>query len=199
MTGPYDGDPSGVFDHLDDPGAPAPSSDVLASVVHRGRRIRARRQGVFAATGAVAVTAAVLAGLGISHAVDAGRGNDTVVPAGTPTPFASVSAPARHSPEPGVAVVVPGAGPATSAASPSASAGPCDSPSPSTTPGAIINGPLVQSSVPPLLPTSSPGPCATGSPSPSPSASESPSPEPSTTGEPTSSPAVPVPSQPAGP
>lgn len=201
MTGPFDDGPSGIFDHLDDPGAPAPSGDVLASVVHRGRRIRARRQGMFAATGAAAIAVAVVAGLGISHAVDASRSNDKLLtPAGTPTPFASVSAPARHHPSPGVAVVVPGAGPATSAASPSASPSTgCEEPTPSSSPSPFVNGPIAQSSVPPLFPTATPQPCPSAAPSesPSPSSSESPSPGPSPTGEQTSSPGVPVPSEPA--
>ncbi|HEX4654498.1 MAG TPA: hypothetical protein VH274_02020 [Mycobacteriales bacterium] len=197
MTGPSDDGPSGIFDHLDDAAAPAPGRDVLTSVVHRGRRIRARRQGAFALTGAAAVTAAVLGGLGISHAVDAGRGHDTVIiPAVTPTPAASASGRATHHHEPGVAVLVPGAGPATGAASPSASAAPpCGEPSASPSP--VLVGPIVQSSVPPLFPTASPDPCASGSPTPSPSGTTSPTPEPSTTGEPTSSPGVPVPSEPA--
>jgi hypothetical protein len=200
MTGPYDDGPSGIFDHLDDPGAPAPNADVLASVVHRGRRIRARRQGAFAVTGAVAITVAVVAGLGISHAVNASRGHDTLVPAGTPTPVPSVSAHLKRHQEPGTSVLVPGAGPATGAASPSVTPSPvpCGTASPSDTTGSIIRGPFPQSSVPPLVPTAAPEPCASESPSPSPSPtpSETASPEPSATGEPSSSPGAQAPSEP---
>jgi len=189
MTGPDDSGPSGIFDHLDDPGAPAPSQDLLAAVVHRGRRIRARRQGAIAMSGAAAITAAVIAGLGLSHAVNADR-DSIFTPANTPTPSFSASAGPHRSHSPGVAVVVPHGRPASSPASPSLppSPEPCDSMFATATPSPLVNGPIVESSVPPLLPTSSPPACTSDSPSPSPTPSETASPEPTTTGEPTSSP-----------
>ena len=108
MTDPFGDGPSGIFDHLDDPGAPTPDADVLSSVVHRGRRIRARRQGAFAITGAAAVTAAVFGGLGISHAFNADRANDRVVtPAVSGTPTASASAKASHRHHSGSVPLVP--------------------------------------------------------------------------------------------
>jgi len=187
MTGPFDDGPSGLFDHLDDPGAPAPNADVLSSVVHRGRRLRARRQGMFAATGAAAVTAAVIAGLGISHAVNANRSNDKVLPpAASGTPSASASAKSGHHHHSGDSVLVPqGPGPASPIASippptPTPSTPPCEEPSanPTPTPGGIL--------VPPLVPTASPEPgCGSPSPSESPSPTESPAPSESETPTPT--------------
>src|SRR4051794_32848725 len=149
MTGPYDDGPTGIFDHLDDPGAPTPSQEMLTAVVHRGRRMRARRQSAIAMSGAAAVTAAVLGGLGISHAVNAGP-SDKLLPANSATPSFSASATApRGSHTPGVSVVVPHGRPASSPASPTMppSAEPCGTPVPSSSP--LVDGPIVESSVPP--------------------------------------------------
>ena len=200
MTGPYDDGPSGIFDHLDDPGASAPSQETLAAVVHRGRRIRARRQGAIAMSGAAAVTAAVLGGLGLAHSVNASGHDSITTPANSGTPTLSPSASARQRP-PGGSVVVPHGRPASSPASPTLppSAQPCATDLPTTSPSPLLDGPIAESSVPPLVPTASPEPCPSESPSesPSPSESESPSPEESPTEEPTSSPGVPFPSAPA--
>lgn len=205
MTGPYDDgdDPTGLFDHLDDPAAPTPGREVLTSVVHRGRRLRARRQSALALTGAAGVALAVLGGLGLSHEVDAGRGRDSVItPAQTPTPFASVSVPAHPHRPTGVAVIVPGAGPArgrtTHPAAPPApgcagtGSGPGSAPASSSPPGPTPEPSAGGTGVEPSPePTTSAVPCPTASPSgeptdlpsPSPSgtpaATDSPSPEPS--------------------
>lgn len=198
MTDPDEFGPSGIFHHLDDPGAPTPSQDVLSAVVHRGRRIRARRQGTIAMSGAAAVAAAVIGGLGISHAVNAGP-NDRVVPADSPTPSASVTAGTHHKKSPGVSVVVPHGQPASSPASPTMppTPVPCDSLVATASPAPLVTDPIVQSSVPPLLPTPSPPACTTDSPSPSPTPSDTASPEPTTTDEPSTSPS-PEPTGPAG-
>ena len=206
MTGPTDDGPTGFFDHLDDSAPPTPNRDVLDSVVHRGRRIRARRQGVFAASGAAAVAVAVIGGLGISHAVNASGHDRVLTPAGTPTPTLSASPQSSHHRGPGTTIIVPGAGPATSPSAPTTvpSSGPCGEepaaePSDSPPPPIDVEGPVAQSSVPPLVPTTaSPEPCPSESPSesPSPAPSESPSPETSETPEPSQSPGVSVPSEP---
>jgi hypothetical protein len=199
VTGPYDDGPSGIFDHLDDPGAAAPGEDMLAAVVHRGRRIRARRQGSIAMSGAAALTAAVLGALGLAHAVNAG-GHDSLSPANSATPTVSGSASATPRPhQPGVAVVAPHDRPASGPASPTMppTPAPCGTPEPTSSPQPPADGPIVQASVPPLVPTASPDPCTSGSPSPSPSPSESASPEPTMTSEPSSSP-TPEQSDPAG-
>jgi hypothetical protein len=198
MTGPNDFGPSGIFDHLDDPGAPAPSQDVLSAVVHRGRRIRARRQGTIAMSGAAAVTAAVFGGLGISHAVNAGPNDSVLPPANSATPSfsATAGAPDRHSP--GVSVVVPHGQPASSPASPTLppSPQPCGTAVPTSSPSPLDNGPIVESSVPPLVPSATPEPCLSETPSPTPSPTETASPEPTTTGKPSTSPSPePSPSQ----
>lgn len=189
MTGPDDFGPSGIFDHLDDPGAPAPNQDVLASVVHRGRRIRARRQGIIATSGAAAVAVAVIGGLGISHAVSSGR-DSVFIPADTPTPSVSTSASPHRGHSPGVAVVVPHGRPASSPASPTLppSPEPCATAVPTSSPSPLVNGPISEPSVPPLVPTATPEPCVSETPTPSPSPSETASPEPTTTGGPSSSP-----------
>jgi hypothetical protein len=205
MTGPYDDGPTGFFDHLDDAAPPAPGREVLDTVVHRGRRIRARRQGMFAASGAAAVAVAVLGGLGISHAVNAGS-DRVVTPANTPTPSLSASPQGSHHRRPGDAVLVPRAGQTPNAPSPSTvpSAGPCGEPQPTPQPSQSpppidVGGPVAQSSFPPIVPSASAEPCPSESPSesPSPSESQSPSPEETPTEEPTSSPGVPFPSEPA--
>lgn len=189
MTGPNDFGPSGIFDHLDDPGAPAPSQDTLAAVVHRGRRIRARRQGAIAMSGAAAITAAVIGGLGLSHAVNADR-DSIFTPANTPTPSFSASAGPHRSHSPGGTLVVPHGRPASSPASPTfpPSPEPCATAVPTSSPSPLINGPIAESSVPPLLPTATPESCISETPSATPSPSETASPEPTTTGEPSSSP-----------
>lgn len=189
MTGPYDDGPSGIFDHLDDPGAPTPSQEALTAVVHRGRRIRARRQSTIAVSGVAAVTAAVLGGLGLSHSVGANH-NDTVVPAHSSTPSASASAGGHRGESPGVSVVVPHDQPGSPPASPTPPPNPepCGSPLPTSSPSPLPSGPIVEGSVPPLLPTESPQPCSTESPSPSPTPTETASPEPTTTEEPSTSP-----------
>ena len=190
MTGPFDDGPSGIFDHLDDSGAPTPSAEVLSSVVHRGRRIRARRQSAFALTGVAAVTAAVFGGLGISHAFNADRINDKVVtPAGTATPTVSASAKSGRHHHSGDAVLVP-QGPTQASPlvsepppTPTPTAAPCEEPSssPTTTPDGIL--------VPQLVPTASPEPvCGTPSPTESPSPTDSPVPSDSATPTPTATP-----------
>ena len=190
MTGPFDDGPSGIFDHLDDPGAPTPSAEVLSSVVHRGRRIRARRQSAFAITGVAAVIAAVFGGLGISHAFNADRINDKVLtPAGTATPTVSASAKSGRHHHNGNEPLVP-QGPAQGSPiasvpppTPTPSGEPCQeqSASPAPTPDGIF--------VPPLVPTASPEPvCGTPSPSESPSPSDSPVPSDSATPTPTATP-----------
>jgi hypothetical protein len=189
MTGPDDDGPTGIFDHLDDPGAPTPRQEMLTAVVHRGRRMRARRQSAIAMSGAAAVTAAVLGGLGIAHAVNAG-GQDRLLnttPANSSTPTVSASTGAgRHHSSDGVAIVAPHGRPASSPASPTMppSPGPCGTPVPSSSPSPLVNGPIVESSVPPLLPTASPEPCASESPGPS----ESPTPGESSTPTPSETP-----------
>jgi hypothetical protein len=191
MTGSFDDGPSGIFDHLDDPGAPTPSADVLSSVVHRGARLRARRQSLFAATGAAAVTAAVFGGLGISHGLNAQSNHDRLVsPATSGTPSASASAKSGHHHHSGDAVLVPkgptAGSPIASAPPPSPTPSappPCEEPSasPTPTPGGII--------VPPLVPTWSPAPvCGTPSPTPSESPNPSDSPTQSDSATPTPSP-----------
>jgi hypothetical protein len=189
MTDPDDG-ASGIFDHLDDPGGSTPSRETLAAVVHRGRRIRARRQGAIAMSGAAAVTAAVLGGLGLAHTVDAG-GHDSLSPAGSATP--GVTAPASAGPHhrrSGVAIVAPHGRPASNAGSPTPPRTPtsCVTAVPTSSPSPSADDPVLQASVPPLLPPPSPEPCASESPSPTESPSESASPEPTTTEEPSSSP-----------
>lgn len=192
MTDPTDPGPSGVFDHLDDPAAPTPGGDVLSAVVHRGRRIRARRQGMFAAAGAAAVTATVLGGLGLSHAVNAAR-DSVVTPTQQLTPEPSVSAALPRHHRPGLSVLVPGAGPITGShrptPAPSASSGECGAPAQTQSPSPLPSGPIVQPVVPPLLPTASPVACPSESPSPaeSPSPSQTPSPAESATPTPTPS------------
>ena len=206
MTGPYDDGPTGFFDHLDDAAPPAPGREVLDTVVHRGRRIRARRQGMFAASGAAAVAVAVIGGLGISHAVNAGGSDRVVTPATSITPTVSASPGDKHHRQPGDAVLVPRAGQTpnapTPSPTPSAACGeePQPTPQPSQSPPPIdVGGPVAQSSFPPIVPSASAEPCPSESPSesPSPSESESPSPEESPTEEPSSSPGVPFPSEPA--
>jgi hypothetical protein len=190
MTGPYDDGPTGIFDHLDDPGAPTPSQEMLTAVVHRGRRIRARRQSTIAMSGAAAVTAAVLGGLGISHAVNAGDQDRLLTPANTPTPSVSASAGAgRPHRSPGIAIVAPHGLPASIPASPTLppSPPPCGAVAPSSS-SPLANGPIVESSVPPLLPAESPEPCASESPGPSESPAPSESPTPTPTETPTTEP-----------
>ena len=195
MTGPYDDGASGIFDHLDDPAGAAPSRDVLEAVVHRGRRLRARRQGAIAMSGAAAVAAAVLGGLGIANSVNAG-GHDSLSPAdsGSPSVTASATASPRHHGQGGVAIVAPHGRPASRAASPTLppTSGPCATatPAPSTSP--LVDGPIAESSVPPLFPTATPDPCAVPE---SPSPSESPTPTDSATPTPTGTPTT-DPSQP---
>ena len=206
MTGPYDDGPTGFFDHLDDAAPPAPGREVLDSVVHRGRRIRARRQTTFAASGAAAVAVAVIGGLGISHAVNADRSHDKLVPANSPTPTLSATPSEKSSRQPGDAVLVPRAGQTPTAPSPSTepTTVPCGEPQPTPQPSQSpppidVGGPVAQSSFPPIVPSATPEPCPSESPSssPSPSESESPSPDESPTEEPTESPGVPFPAEPA--
>jgi hypothetical protein len=179
MTGPYDDDPTGMFDHLDDAAPPGATGETLAAVSRRGRRIRARRQSAFAVTGAAAVTAAVFAGLGVSHAVNAEHGHDRLLsPAGTATPNPTASGHSGGHRQPGVAVVGPRGAPApTTVATPPPTpspASPCDQPNPSASPSPTAGGVILPA--PPFVTTASPAPvCASPSPSQSPSPSESPS------------------------
>src|SRR5438045_3108889 len=103
----------GFFDHLDDPGAPVPGGHALDTVMLRGRHLRARRRAAFATSMAAAATAAVIGGLGISHALNADGSGDTIVPpANSQTPSSSVTpskSPGHHHGG-GGQVLTPGAG-----------------------------------------------------------------------------------------
>src|SRR4051795_11813387 len=145
---------SSFFDHLDDPAPPAAGRDTLDSVVHRGRQIRTRRQGMFAAGSVAAVTAAVIGGLGISHAVSANGPHDSVAP-----PLHSATASPSESPKHkhgGGAVVVPGGG-----TSPQPGGRPTTQPSAGT--GCGGGGPPAASAPPPPpTPHGAPPPGAAG-------------------------------------
>lgn len=188
--------PTGFFDHLDDPAPPTPARATLDSVMHRGRRLRARRHAIVGASSAAAVTVLVLGGLGLSRAITADRSHDKLVtPLSSTTPSPSLSA-GGHKPGSGgngPAVVGPRAGghrPSSSPSPASPSPGPCDVPSesPSPAPPADAGGPLPEPTLPPLVPTPTATPCPSESPSESPSPSASPTESPSDSAEPTAAP-----------
>lgn len=197
MSGSGDtGEPTGFFDHLDDPAPPNPGRPALDAVMSRGRRIRARRHAIIGASSAAAVTVLVLGGLGLSRTITADRSHDSLVtPAHSTTPTATASGHTKHRPggANGPAVVAgggarPHAGSSGGAATPTP--GPCDvvaTESPSAEPP---GAPLPEASIPALLPSPTASPCPAGSPSPSPTPSESSSatPSPSESTEPTASP-----------
>jgi hypothetical protein len=189
-----DRDPGeGFFDHLDDASAPSPGRDVLDSVVHRGRQLRTRRQIAWTTSAMAGITAVVIGGLGISHAIRADGTSDGIEPAQTSSPSVTATAsPSHHKKHGGNggqavgpgATLQPGAQPsATISVTPSTAPSPGGTCAPEATP---TSGTVVDPSLPPLAPPPSPTCAPVESPSPTPS--ETASPEPTDSTEPTTSP-----------
>lgn len=189
MTG--DEEFGGVFGHLDDPTAPAPTADTLGSVVQRGRHIRARRRSLFAASGAAAALVVVVGGIGVSRALDASADHDSVIPAvtGSATPDPTRT-PRKHASGDDADVVSPAALPDAGLHRPGGKAtspapAPCDSPDPSLSPAASLTDvdPLASPSEPAVAPSPTAGcPTATVSPDLSATASPTDTAQPSPTG-----------------
>jgi hypothetical protein len=185
----------GYFSHLDDPSWSAPTGDALPTVMRRGRQLRARRRTTFAASATLGMTAAVIGGLGISHAIRADGTSDHVVPpANSASPSATASDRGHHRGGNGGPQVI----------GPRATSGPRVRPVPGgSTPGTEPTAgetcgevaaaespqadPVLGASLPPLAPSPTPS-CEPATPTPSATPSESASAEPTDSAEPTASP-----------
>jgi hypothetical protein len=195
-----DRDPfEGYFSHLDDPSWSAPAGDALPTVMRRGRQLRARRRTTFAASATLGLTAAVIGGLGISHAIQADGTNDGVFqPANSTSPTATASGRGHHrgggnDDNGGSQVLEPRAGGGHGVRPLPGASSPGTQPSPADTCGDATGGesppadPLAEASLPPLAPSPTPS-CEPASPTPSATPTDSASPEPTDSAEPTASP-----------
>ena len=189
----------GFFDHLDDAGWSAPGNDALPNVLRRGRQLRTRRRTILATSTAVGVTAAVLGGLGVSHALNADGSGDTVVPPANHSQSVTASpTPSGHHRHHGGgggnqvllpgATQAPGAHPSGAASTPPPAPAPTDSCAPAAGAGSSGSDPVTGATLPPLAPTPSESPSCAPSATPSPTPSDSGSPEPTDSAEPTTSP-----------